>query len=128
MTMPTYHGSCHCGRVTFEVDATPTRLSMCNCSICSAKGAIYVPVAEIADVRITSGAQEITEYRFGTGAATHMFCRHCGIHPFHRPRMDPKRWSVNARCLSDLDLSSLPVVTFDGQNWEEAAQRGGWIK
>jgi len=126
--MSTYHGSCHCGRVTFEVDASPTRLSICNCSICFAKGAVYVPVAEIRSVTILTGRDELTEYRFNTGEATHMFCRHCGIHPFHRPRMDPSRWSVNARCLTDLDRSTLPTVTFDGQNWEQAAMEHGWRK
>ena len=126
--MATYHGACHCGRVTFEVEATPTRLSVCNCSMCFSKGAIYVPVAEIEAVRITAGESELTPYRFHTRTATHYFCRHCGIHPFHRPRMDPSQWSVNARCLLDLDRESLPVVTFDGRNWEQAAREHGWRK
>lgn len=31
--MSTYTGSCHCGRVAFEVEGTIT----CNCSICARK-------------------------------------------------------------------------------------------
>lgn len=121
MTM--YRGSCHCGRVTFEVDAEVSSLSECNCSICRRKGARYLPVRSIADVRILTGESELTLYQFNTRAAKHYFCRHCGIHPFHRPRLAPERWSVNARCLENFDLDALPVTQFDGQNWEEAAAR-----
>ena len=126
MTDVTHKGGCHCGRVRFEVDAAPTRLSSCSCSICAAKGALYVPVNEIRDLRILAGEAELTAYRFNTMTATHYFCRRCGIHPFHRPRLDPKRWSVNARCLRDLDLASLPVSLFEGRNWEEATRADGW--
>lgn len=124
--MSTYHGSCHCGRVRFEVDAKPTRLSQCNCSMCGKKGALYVPTAEIEALRITAGESELTSYRFNTQRATHHFCKHCGVHPFHRPRTDPTRWSANARCLTDLDIASLPTTTFDGQHWEAAAHAERW--
>jgi len=122
--MATYRGACHCRRVTFEVDvADLTALSQCNCSICSKKGALYVPMRDIEQVRILSGEQELTAYRFNTGTATHYFCRHCGMHPFHRPRLDPARWSVNARCLEGVDIANLPVRHFDGRNWEASAAR-----
>jgi hypothetical protein len=126
--MTTYHGSCHCGRVQFEVDATPTRLSRCNCSICSAKGALYVPIPEISALRITAGEAELTPYQFNTKTATHYFCKHCGVHTFHHPRVAPARWSANARCLRDLDIGSLPITEYDGKNWEASARREGWIK
>ena len=120
--MRTYSGSCHCGTVRFRVTADPTHLSRCNCSICFAKGAIYLPVSEIKDVEITAGRENLGSYRFNRREAEHMFCLTCGIHPFHRPRMDPSGWSVNARCL-DEGLPDLRLEEFDGQNWEEAAQR-----
>ena len=34
----TYHGSCHCGAVTFEVEAEFTEGISCNCSHCKRKG------------------------------------------------------------------------------------------
>ena len=41
----THKGSCHCGRVAFEVDGEPTKVLACNCSICSRKGSLlwFVP-------------------------------------------------------------------------------------
>ena len=104
--MTTYRGSCHCGRVTFEVATEIKLVTECNCSMCRRKGALYQK-AEVEQFRILSGEDALTTYRFNTEAATHYFCRYCGIHPFHRPRLAPERWSVNVRCLDEVDLSAL---------------------
>ncbi len=124
----TFHGSCHCGRVVFEVDARPTSLSQCNCSLCHKKGAIYVKVGEIGAVRILRGESELQTYQFNTRQAKHYFCKTCGIHVLHRPRLDPNRWSVNARCLQDLDISQYEITHFDGQNWEATAKKLGFLR
>ena len=118
--MPTYRGSCHCGRVTFEVEAEIKSVTECNCSMCKRKGALYQK-AEVEQFKIASGEDALTAYQFNTKTATHYFCRYCGIHPFHRPRLAPERWTVNVRCLDEIDLSTLEVRPFDGQNWEAAA-------
>jgi hypothetical protein len=34
----THQGSCHCGRIAFEVDGEFTQAIECNCSHCSRKG------------------------------------------------------------------------------------------
>ena len=124
--MEPLNGSCHCGRVTFEVDANPCELTDCSCSLCRRKGSIYLKISEIDALRILSGEAELSVYEFNTKTAKHYFCRVCGIHPFHRPRFAPERWSVNARCLEDLDLSAYPHTTFDGRNWERSARAEGW--
>lgn len=49
--------------------------------------------------RLLAGADELTEYRFNTGVARHLFCRHCGVKAFYVPRSHPHGFSVNARCL-----------------------------
>ncbi len=118
-------GSCHCGAVRFRVQARPTHLVRCNCSLCQAKGALLLAVGEVDRVEILEGEDMLTRYRFNTGTAEHLFCSRCGIHPFHRPRIDPTRWSVNARCLDD-GIPVLPIEDFDGRNWEEAARAEGW--
>ena len=43
--MTTYRGSCHCGRVAFEVDGELGTVMECNCSHCSRKGYLlwFVP-------------------------------------------------------------------------------------
>ena len=38
--MTTYTGSCHCGKVAFDVEGTIDGALSCNCSMCSRKGAL----------------------------------------------------------------------------------------
>ena len=118
--MRTFKGACHCGRLTFEVRAELGYVVDCNCSICRRTGALWHPAAD-ADLRIVTGEAELALYQFNTRTAKHYFCRHCGIHPFIRPRLDPGRWAVNVRCIDGVDLASMKVRRFDGQNWEAAA-------
>ena len=124
--MQIYRGSCHCGRVSFELEGEVKYAIDCNCSICRRKGALWHGTAD-AGLRILSGESELQLYQFNTMTAKHYSCRHCGISPFSRPRLDPSVWVVNIRCLEGMDLASLPVHTFDGEHWEDAARalRGG---
>jgi len=110
-------GGCHCGAVRFEVEGAPTTVLVCNCSICTKKAYLHW-IVPAADVRVVSGADALTTYRFNTGVAQHHFCRICGCAPFYVPRSDPDKLDVNARCLDDVDLGALAVETFDGANWE----------
>ena len=92
----------------------------CNCSICRRVGALWHGASD-GSLRITAGEDELTLYQFNTMTAKHYFCRHCGVHPLTRPRLDPSRWAVNVRCIEGADVSKLPVQQFDGENWEQSA-------
>jgi hypothetical protein len=115
-------GGCHCGRIAFEVQGPPERVTLCNCSICSKKGYLHwiVPPERF---RLLTPRDALATYRFNTGAAQHHFCRVCGVAPFYVPRSDPDKVDVNARCLDGVELEAIPVVTFDGRDWEAAMRR-----
>jgi len=116
-----YQGSCHCGRVTFEVRANLNYVVDCNCSLCRRKGALWHGASD-SSLRILTGEADLALYQFNTKTARHYFCSHCGVHPLSRPRLDPNRWAFNVRCIDGVDLASLEVRTFDGANWEAAAK------
>lgn len=42
--MKTYQGSCHCNAVRFEIDADIDHVRVCDCSICSRRGALIYRV------------------------------------------------------------------------------------
>ncbi len=113
-------GGCHCGAVRFAIEVQPPlEMLDCNCSICSKTGFLHLIVPH-GDFVLLSGADSLTSYRFGTGAAEHLFCRTCGIKSFYQPRSHPEAWSVHFRCL-DPGHGIVPVVRpFDGRNWEKA--------
>lgn len=119
--MQKYQGSCHCGAVRFEIETVLDRVIECNCSICSKKGALHHRV-EPENFKLQSGEADLGLYQFDSKEASHYFCRHCGIHPFSRPRANPTLYSVNVRCLENVDLEnpSFEVAHFDGKHWEEA--------
>ncbi|MGB5623239.1 MAG: GFA family protein [Gammaproteobacteria bacterium] len=119
--MVTHTGGCHCGAVRFEVDAPPgLQAYECNCSICAMTGFVHLIVPQ-RDFRLLGGADALSEYRFNTGTARHLFCRRCGIKSFYVPRSNPDGFSINVRCLQPSSLASVTVQTFDGRNWEQAA-------
>ena len=115
--MVSYRGSCHCSAVRFTIAVEPSKLVECNCSICTKKGILHIPVEDSA-LSVESDDSELALYQFGSDTARHWFCRHCGIHVFGRPRTAPHRYSVNARCMDDFHshFKHLPIVNFDGVN------------
>ncbi len=119
--MNVHAGGCHCGRVRFEVQAPrDIEVSECNCSICSKTGYLHLIVPK-QRFRLLAGAEALTSYRFNTGVAEHLFCRHCGVKSFYVPRSHPDGISVNARCLDDGSVAGIKVSAFDGANWEQHA-------
>jgi hypothetical protein len=104
----TYHGSCHCGAVRFEIDTDFPELTTCDCSICRRRNALMVKVHESA-FRLLTGEDGLSTYRFHTRTAQHVLCKTCGIYPFHRKRVTPDYPGVNVFCLDGFDPAGIPV-------------------
>jgi len=116
----TVQGGCHCGAVRFEADVPRSvRLLACNCSMCAKTGFLHMIVPH-GDFRLLSGADRLSSYRFGTGAAEHLFCKTCGIRSFYQPRSHPEAWSIDFRCLDTGHHIEAEIDEFDGRNWEKA--------
>jgi hypothetical protein len=110
-------GSCHCGRVAFEVEGEIDSVLACNCSICSRRGSLlwFVPRAQL---RLTTPAENLGTYTFNKHVIKHHFCATCGIHTFgeaNAPDGTPMA-AVNARCLENVELDGLKVQHFDGRS------------
>jgi hypothetical protein len=116
----TISGGCHCGKVRFQADVpTVVEVLDCNCSICAKAGFRHLIVPH-SDFRLLSGKEQLSSYRFATGAAEHLFCKNCGIKSFYQPRSHPGAWSVNVRALDNAEELEVTVRQFDGRNWEKA--------
>ncbi|HUG46056.1 MAG TPA: GFA family protein [Sphingomicrobium sp.] len=110
-------GGCHCGRVRFEAELLdpPVPALDCNCSICAKTGYLHVIVPH-ERFELVAGRDSLSSYRFGTDAAEHLFCGHCGVKSFYQPRSHPDSWSINGNCLDH--PVELAIEPFDGRNWE----------
>ena len=112
----THRGGCHCGAVAFEVEApSQVTVSECSCSICRMTGFLHLIVPR-SRFRLLRGAEALTEYRFNTGTARHLFCRHCGVKSFYVPRSNPDGYSVNLRCLEQSTIASISIEPFDDRD------------
>ncbi|MDH4582982.1 GFA family protein [Pseudomonas sp. BN415] len=113
-----YRGSCHCGKIAFEVEGTLEQAMECNCSLCSRRGYLlwFVPREHL---RLSTPESDLSTYRFNRMHIAHHFCAHCGCAPYGEA-CDPKgkaMAAVNVRCLEDVPLDCLKVVKVDGKSF-----------
>lgn len=112
--MSHFKGSCHCGRVQFEIEVEPFETTVCDCSLCTKKNARMIQVHE-TDMTISAGEDNLGLYQWNTGVAKHYFCKTCGIYPFHKKRSVPDAFGVNVYCLEGFDPDSVPLRRAEGK-------------
>ena len=122
MGTKTHKGSCHCGKVRYEVDLDlGAGTGRCNCSICGKSrfwGAMVKPHA----FRLLAGKEDLSDYQFGSKSGHHVFCKHCGVRSFGHGNVEAiggEYYSVNVACLDDLDqseMAALQIQFMDGRN------------
>jgi hypothetical protein len=111
-----FRGSCHCGKIAFDVEGEIKEAMSCNCSICQRKGSLmwFVPRDKLT---LLKGEDTMATYTFNKHVIQHHFCPTCGIHPFGEGK-DAKGNSmaaVNINCLEHLDVASVKVQHYDGR-------------
>lgn len=112
-----YTGSCHCGKISFEVEGELGPVIECNCSHCSRKGYLlwFVPRESLV---LHSPESDLSTYTFNRHVIRHHFCPTCGCAPFGFG-VDPAgaaTAAVNARCLQGIEIGELKRVPFDGRS------------
>ena len=115
MSKQEYKASCHCGRVRFAFRCEKITVGRrCNCSICLRKGAVvsamYVPEA---DFQPHQNMDDLSDYRWNDKVVNHLFCKTCGVYPYHG---DPEHgYRVNLGCVEEIDVFALEISVFDGK-------------
>jgi hypothetical protein len=113
--MMKHEGSCHCGRIGYEVSGEIPQVVDCNCSFCRRRGALlwFVPAA---DFKLRTPQANVATYTFNKHRLQHHFCTSCGIAPYSEGTgPDGKAMvAINVRCLPEVDLEALKVVQYDG--------------
>jgi len=112
-----YKGSCHCGKVAFEVEGELSSAMACNCSMCSRKGSLlwFVPREQL---HLRAAENDLGTYTFNKHVIKHRFCGTCGIHPYGEgaDAKGNQTAAINIRCLEGIELDKVPVQHFDGRS------------
>lgn len=113
-----YHGSCHCGRIAFDVEGELTQAMECNCSHCSRKGYLlwFVPREQFT---LQTPESDMSVYTFNKHVIQHYFCPTCGCAPmgFGTGPDGKAMAAVNVRCLESVDMANLKRAQFNGRNF-----------
>ncbi|HKU94003.1 MAG TPA: GFA family protein [Vineibacter sp.] len=108
--------SCHCGAVRLQIDAAPTEVTDCNCSICRRYGTLW---AYYAPRQVQwAGATDI--YLCHDKVLEFHRCAVCGC-VTHWSAIDPslERMGVNTRLMDPQVLVGIKVRRLDGADtWE----------
>lgn len=111
-------GSCHCGKVKFEVELDLKQKAIsCNCSICQRKGTLLL-FASGDKFHLISGEGNLTDYQFGKKSIHHTFCSTCGVTAFasgKKPDGSAVK-AINVRCLEGINLDELDIQQYDGKS------------
>jgi hypothetical protein len=108
--------SCHCGTVHLELDAPPSEVTECNCSICRRYGVLwaYYPPHQ---VRILPPDPPTDVYMWGPRSIEFHRCRNCGCVSYWAAAVRTHdRMGVNARLMSPEILAGASVRHLDGAN------------
>ena len=113
----TYEGGCHCGRVRFRVTADLSRVTDCNCSICTKKG-LHFAFLTPKSFQLRAGADNLREYLFNKHAIRHQLCIECGVDVFARGNKPDgtEVVALNVSCIDGVELEKLAMTPIDGRN------------
>lgn len=114
-----FTGSCHCGAVTYTVEADiPSEAMSCNCSHCRRKGFLlaFLPIQQF---RLNSGTDQLKSYQFHKHKIDHQFCKICGCQGFAigTGPDGSEMAAINLRCVPDADLDALTIQKVDGASF-----------
>ncbi len=108
-------GACHCGAVTWKLQATPSSATACNCTVCRRYGVLWAYDFEGEGV---SAAGHTTAYVWGEKSIGFHFCPGCGCVAYWRSELPGadgrRRMAVNLRLTEPEPIAHLPIDRFDG--------------
>lgn len=108
-------GSCHCGAVRFDYNATADRAVSCNCSVCRRLGATWI-YANADQIRFHMAEGATRRYLRGEGKIGFHSCTTCGC-PTHWENMsepDTGHMAVNLNLCDPAEAAKIPLRHFDG--------------
>ena len=108
-------GSCHCGAVSFRLEAHRDFLTECNCSICRRYAALWLH-CDRKDIELNAPEGATRTYEWNERLLAFHSCRTCGCitHWSSTQKEYPDDMAVNCRLAEPEDLVGIRIRRFDG--------------
>ncbi|KAL2054981.1 hypothetical protein ABVK25_004803 [Lepraria finkii] len=117
-----YRGSCHCGKVTFELQSEPLNdleVTDCNCNICARNGYLWIyPSSDAVQLQGEESLRHHSRYyKSDDKVAGHGFCFTCGVFVLNKlgPEAHPGIMPINVRAINGVNLDGLKIKKHDGK-------------
>lgn len=118
----TYHGSCHCGAISFAATLDLSQgTRKCNCRLCWKQRMWKTNRVDIADFTLNAETGAMRGFA-GKHQATHNFCGRCGISTHThviRPEAGENYVVIQIGSFDDMpieDLLAAPLTIVDGRH------------
>jgi hypothetical protein len=124
-------GSCHCGKVRYQVEIDLSQaVNRCNCTIC-AKTATTNAIVKPAAFTLIEGKSNLGEYVWGGKTMHRFFCKDCGVHCYgtgYLEQVGGAYVAVNLNTLDSFDVGGATIVYWDGRhdNWAAGTRDTPW--
>jgi len=118
MSNKTYHGSCHCKAVRYEVDLDLAEgTNRCNCSICW-KARAWFAIVQEKDLKLLTSPDDMGEYRWipkgrTSSGLTYRFCKQCGVRIYaagDEASLGGKFYTLHVPTLDDVEKDELAAA------------------
>ena len=124
-------GSCHCARVSWQLDAMPKSATACNCTICRRYGALWAYGHIGKNVHVSGETASYCREEFGE--IDFHFCASCGCVTHYvatKPDDDGQHLAaVNLRMTELSPIADVVIRHFDGcDSWKEIPNNGRTVK
>ncbi len=101
--------ACHCTAVRLEIEAAPSWVNDCNCTLCRRYGALWA-YYEPGEVKLVQGEGTTDTYLWDSKMLAFHRCRACGCVTHFEALVDtPFICGVNARMMPALDPANVRV-------------------
>lgn len=111
-------GQCHCGAVTFEVDAEPVRMAQCHCEACrrlTGTGHVVHAFFRREDVKISGTTKSHKSISDAGNTRTRHFCPECGSRLFAENSKTPGALGIAVGAFDNSDWFKPEVILYYSQ-------------
>jgi hypothetical protein len=117
-----FHGSCHCGKIKYQVNIDLTQETIkCNCTFCR-KNSNWNTKVKDEDFEILEGQDYFSKYSSDPNIGEYIFCKYCGNMPFgitKKTEWTEEGASIKLSSLDDIsvaELAALKITYYNGKD------------